>query len=343
MGVARGGSAAHRSRVDRGSAPHPPRPLGGVNEEKCTESRRRSRCRDDPRPHRDARRPGGPRRGRPARSGPEPARPVDQHRRAPCLRPGAPVRQTTAVARTWPPCWPATGPPTRRRFTSEPSDSAPGTMALLTGGDPKLTGVYYDDSYDRTMYTPAAQTSTGDPELHGPPGAETHVRRERRRRRTHLQQPERHPAHHGRAPRSRRSFHMPWSTASASRCRPTISCGPTRSSAWPTPPGSGRRGPTSTRSTTLEVAGNGTPERGERSVQHRDQRGPDPAFARRHPGQHGHLPVAEPHRHRGRTSSPTRSAIPRPTTRSRSTPSSTRSTAGTPRNTMRRRCRPSSA
>src|SRR5579871_6274026 len=29
--------------------------------------------------------------------------------------------------------------------TSEPSDSAPGTMALLTGGDPKLTGVYYDD------------------------------------------------------------------------------------------------------------------------------------------------------------------------------------------------------
>ena len=26
---------------------------------------------------------------------------------------------------------------------SEPSDSAPGLMALATGGDPKLTGVYY--------------------------------------------------------------------------------------------------------------------------------------------------------------------------------------------------------
>jgi hypothetical protein len=44
--------------------------------------------------------------------------------------------------------------------TSEPSDSAPGLMALVTGGDPKLTGVYYDDSYDRTAYAPPAQTST---------------------------------------------------------------------------------------------------------------------------------------------------------------------------------------
>src|SRR6516164_2716798 len=42
--------------------------------------------------------------------------------------------------------------------TSEPSDSAPGLMALATGGDPKLTGVYYDDSYDRTVYAPPAQT-----------------------------------------------------------------------------------------------------------------------------------------------------------------------------------------
>jgi len=44
--------------------------------------------------------------------------------------------------------------------TSEPSDSAPGLMALATGGDPKLTGVYYDDSYDRTIYAPPAQTAT---------------------------------------------------------------------------------------------------------------------------------------------------------------------------------------
>ena len=46
-------------------------------------------------------------------------------------------------------------------------------MALLTGGDPKLTGVYYDDSYDRTMYTPAAQTPGGTQDCSGPAGAET--------------------------------------------------------------------------------------------------------------------------------------------------------------------------
>ncbi|MER5642803.1 alkaline phosphatase family protein [Kitasatospora sp. NPDC002227] len=34
---------------------------------------------------------------------------------------------------------------------SEPSDSFPGILALTTGGSPKSTGVYYDDSYDRTL------------------------------------------------------------------------------------------------------------------------------------------------------------------------------------------------
>jgi hypothetical protein len=57
--------------------------------------------------------------------------------------------------------------------TSEPSDSAPGTMGLLTGADPKLTGVYYDDSYDRTMYKPAAQEPSGTQNCTGPAGAET--------------------------------------------------------------------------------------------------------------------------------------------------------------------------
>jgi hypothetical protein len=59
--------------------------------------------------------------------------------------------------------------------TSEPSDSAPGLMALVTGGDPKLTGVYYDDSYDRTQYGPAAQTpapDTGTQDCKGPAGHE---------------------------------------------------------------------------------------------------------------------------------------------------------------------------
>jgi len=56
--------------------------------------------------------------------------------------------------------------------TSEPSDSSPGLMALATGGDPKLTGVYYDDSYDRTMFTPPAQTASSTQDCSGPAGAE---------------------------------------------------------------------------------------------------------------------------------------------------------------------------
>jgi hypothetical protein len=56
---------------------------------------------------------------------------------------------------------------------SKPSDSSPGLMAPATGGTPKLTGVYYDDSYDRTMFTPPAQTSTGTQDCSGAPGAET--------------------------------------------------------------------------------------------------------------------------------------------------------------------------
>lgn len=57
--------------------------------------------------------------------------------------------------------------------TSEPSDSAPGTMGIMTGADPKLTGVYYDDSYDRGMYAPVAQTPTSTQNCSGPAGAET--------------------------------------------------------------------------------------------------------------------------------------------------------------------------
>ena len=56
--------------------------------------------------------------------------------------------------------------------TSKPSDSAPGLMALVTGGDPKLTGVYYDDSYDRTFYPPPAQLASGTQDCSGPAGTE---------------------------------------------------------------------------------------------------------------------------------------------------------------------------
>ena len=40
--------------------------------------------------------------------------------------------------------------------TPTPSDSFPGLVALVTGGSPKTTGVYYDDSYDRTLYAPGS-------------------------------------------------------------------------------------------------------------------------------------------------------------------------------------------
>jgi len=40
--------------------------------------------------------------------------------------------------------------------TPTPSDSFPGILALVTGGTPKTTGVYYDDSYDRTLYAPGS-------------------------------------------------------------------------------------------------------------------------------------------------------------------------------------------
>src|SRR6516162_3881872 len=33
--------------------------------------------------------------------------------------------------------------------TSKPSDSFPGLTAIVTGGSPKLTGVYYDVAYSR--------------------------------------------------------------------------------------------------------------------------------------------------------------------------------------------------
>ena len=46
-----------------------------------------------------------------------------------------------------------------RASTTKPSDSFPGLLAQLTGGTPKSTGVFYDDSYDRTLFAPAAISS----------------------------------------------------------------------------------------------------------------------------------------------------------------------------------------
>ena len=50
-------------------------------------------------------------------------------------------------------------------LTPAPSDSFPGMLALVTGGTPRSTGVFYDDSYDRTYFAPGSDCS-------GAPGAE---------------------------------------------------------------------------------------------------------------------------------------------------------------------------
>jgi len=49
--------------------------------------------------------------------------------------------------------------------TTTPSDSFPGLLSLVTGGTSKSTGVYYDDSYDRTLYAPGSKCQ-------GSPGTE---------------------------------------------------------------------------------------------------------------------------------------------------------------------------
>lgn len=46
--------------------------------------------------------------------------------------------------------------------TTKPSDSFPGLLAQLTGGTSKTTGVFYDDSYDRTFFA-AGSNCAGTP------------------------------------------------------------------------------------------------------------------------------------------------------------------------------------
>jgi hypothetical protein len=45
--------------------------------------------------------------------------------------------------------------------SSKPSDSFPGLTALVTGGSPKTTGIYYDVAYDRSLDPPEITTGTG--------------------------------------------------------------------------------------------------------------------------------------------------------------------------------------
>nr|WP_236572510.1 alkaline phosphatase family protein [Burkholderia sp. 8Y] len=48
-----------------------------------------------------------------------------------------------------------------RAFTPGLSDSFPGLAALVTGGSPKSAGLFYDVSYDRTLYAPSDTTCSG--------------------------------------------------------------------------------------------------------------------------------------------------------------------------------------
>lgn len=43
-------------------------------------------------------------------------------------------------------------------YTSAPSDSFPGTSAFFTGSTPRTTGVWYDDVWDRSLYSPSDVT-----------------------------------------------------------------------------------------------------------------------------------------------------------------------------------------
>src|SRR5438094_8315543 len=50
--------------------------------------------------------------------------------------------------------------------SSKPSDSFPGLLAMVTGGTPRSTGVYYDDGYDRSL-APANGLPAPDPSCAG--------------------------------------------------------------------------------------------------------------------------------------------------------------------------------
>jgi len=49
--------------------------------------------------------------------------------------------------------------------TSKPSDSFPGLLAMVTGGSPRSTGVFYDDSYDRNLSAPGSNCATKGTEV----------------------------------------------------------------------------------------------------------------------------------------------------------------------------------
>jgi hypothetical protein len=49
--------------------------------------------------------------------------------------------------------------------SARPSDSFPGLLAMITGGSPRSTGIYYDDSYDRNLSAPGSDCSARGTEV----------------------------------------------------------------------------------------------------------------------------------------------------------------------------------
>jgi hypothetical protein len=45
--------------------------------------------------------------------------------------------------------------------TPDPSDSDPAGTGLMTGGDPKVTGIYYDDEYSHGVFPPGTTSCSG--------------------------------------------------------------------------------------------------------------------------------------------------------------------------------------
>ena len=48
-----------------------------------------------------------------------------------------------------------------RASTPKPSDSFPGLVGQITGGNPRTTGIYYDDSYNRALLAPGSTCTKG--------------------------------------------------------------------------------------------------------------------------------------------------------------------------------------
>src|ERR1700744_171970 len=45
--------------------------------------------------------------------------------------------------------------------TTDPSDSDPGGTGIMTGGDPQVTGIYYDDEYSHGVFPPGTTSCSG--------------------------------------------------------------------------------------------------------------------------------------------------------------------------------------